>query len=85
MNDLINAIFELGGGLLITLNCIQLRKDKQVKGVSIPVVAFFSVWGFWNIYYYPSLGQTLSFIGGIIIALANTTWVIMAIYYARKK
>jgi uncharacterized membrane protein YfcA len=84
MNDLVNSIFELGGGLLITLNCFRLYKDKVVKGVSVATVAFFSLWGYWNIYYYPSLGQTLSFIGGIVIAVANTVWVGMAIYYAKR-
>ena len=84
MNDLINGIFEIGGGLLIALNCLRLYKDKEVKGVSIAVVAFFTVWGYWNLYYYPSLNQWMSLAGGVIIVLANSVWVGMALYYGRK-
>ena len=83
MNDLINGILELSGGFLVILNCISLYKAKQVKGVNMYVQAFFAFWGFWNLYYYPSLNQWVSFVGGAMIAVANTVWVVMAIYYSR--
>jgi len=85
LQDVINAIFELGGGILLFLNCMKLHRDKEVKGISIGVTAFFSLWGFWSLYYYPSLNQWWSFLGGILIVLANTLWVGMAIYYGRSK
>ena len=85
MQDLTNAVFELGGGLLIFLNCLKLYKDKEVKGISIGVVGFFTLWGCWNLYYYPFLNQWLSFAGGLLIVIANTLWVSMALYYGRRK
>lgn len=83
--DFINGMFEsIGGGLVLT-NCLRLYRDKEIKGVSIFPTAFFSVWGIWNLYYYPNLKQWLSFTGGLLVTLANVIWVCMAIYYIRKK
>ena len=85
MNDLINGIFEVGGSVFCWLNVLKLHADKRVQGVYWPVTAFFAVWGMWNLYYYPSLGQWFSFWGGVLLCLGNTVWVVMAIRYARKE
>jgi len=82
--DLINAIFELGGGILCWLNVRRLLKDRIVKGISWPVQAFFASWGIWNLYYYPSLGQYLSLYGGIFLVASNITWVVLAIRFREK-
>jgi hypothetical protein len=79
--DLINGTFELGGGILCWLNVQRLRKDLQIQGVDWRVNAFFSAWGFWNLFYYPSLHQWASFAGGVLLVLANTTWVVLALWY----
>jgi uncharacterized membrane protein YfcA len=84
MNDMINGIFELIGGLLLVLNCIRLHESKKVVGVSTLPVIFFSSWGLWNLYYYPSLGQWFSFFGGVLIVSVNTVWLAMCFYYRRK-
>ena len=81
--DLINAVFELLGGFFILNHCWVLYKHKKVSGVSIASTIFFNVWGFWNLYYYPSLNQTLSFWGTILIVFANTLYVGMLIYYSK--
>jgi len=81
VNDAINAFFEFFGGILVWYNVFKLYRDKEVKGVSVVTVLFFSVWGFWNVYYYPVLGQFLSTIGAIFIALGNAVWVVLASYY----
>ena len=83
--DLINGFFELLGSIFILLNIITLHKDKSVKGVSWVSVGFFTCWGIWNLYYYPSLGQTISFIGGIGIAITNIIWLTQLIYYSKKR
>jgi hypothetical protein len=83
--DLINAAFEMGAGVAQIINCYQLYKDKQIKGVRVSVTAFFGAWGLWNLYYYPSLGQWASFSAGILICLANFVWVGLAIYYSKNK
>ena len=82
--DLINGAFELFGGFLLFLHCRQIIKDKEVKGVSWIAVAFFASWGYWNLYYYPHLHQTISFIGGIVVVIANTTWLILILYYKQQ-
>lgn len=83
LNDTVNGLFEFGGGLLMYRNAYQIWKDKQVKGVYWPVWVFFTAWGYWNIYYYPSLDQWLSFAGGLLIASGNTIWSALAYYYTR--
>lgn len=84
MNDLINAIFEFGGGILCWLNVRALWRDRVVRGVYWPVQGFFAAWGWWNLYYYPSLGQWASFWGGIFLVAGNTVWVILALRYRRS-
>ena len=83
MNDLINGSFEFIAGLATWINIKQIIKDKQLKGYNLKVFIFFTIWGFWNLYYYPSLNQWISFIGGISIMIANTIWIILAIYYKK--
>lgn len=83
-NDVINGMFELFGGLLVWFNVKRLRKDKKVCGISWQIQAFFTSWEWWNVYYYPSLNQWVSCLGGAILAIGNTVWVIFAIYYIRR-
>jgi len=82
--DLINGILELLAGLFVLNHCRAVLKDKAVKGVSIISVIFFTTWGFWNLYYYPSLNQWISFYGGIAIVTANTIWVVLLLYYRNE-
>ena len=83
--DIINGLFELFGGCLLLLNILRLHKDKCIKGVSWTPVAFFTSWGFWNLYYYPSLEQWFSFFGGLFIVFINSIWLIQVFYYNKKK
>lgn len=82
--DLINASFELIGALLLSLNCLRLYKDKKLFGVSMLPAAFYTGWGVWNLYFYPSNGFILSAIAGIFVVIANGVWVGMAIHYSRQ-
>jgi len=79
--DTINAVFELGGAALLTTNIRQLIRDKKVAGVSIIPTSWFSLWGGWNLIYYSTLGQTLSWIAGIAVFMLNTFWVMLAMHY----
>jgi len=83
--DNVNGLFELLGGMFIFLHCVRLFKDKKVRGVSFIATAYFTLWGFWNIHYYPHLKQWWSFVGGLTIVAMNTLWIIMMIYYIRKE
>ena len=82
--DLVNGLFELFGAAFVYLHIRQIRKDKKVAGVSIPAIFFFTSWGFWNLFYYPHLGQWLSFVGGMAIVTTNAVWIYYLIKYSRK-
>lgn len=83
--DSVNGLFELLGGLFITLSCIKLYKDKKVRGVSFVHIAYFTLWGYWNIEYYSNLGQWTSLVGSLVVTLINTVWLGMLIWYIRKE
>lgn len=82
--DIINGLFEFGGAITLGLNVRRLLKDRMIAGVSIVPTAFFAAWGYWNLYYYPHLGQWVSFLGGLGVVIANTVWVVLALYFQRK-
>lgn len=83
--DLVNGGFELLAGFMILNHCRVLYRDKKVRGVSILSTIFFALWGFWNLFYYPHLDQWASFVGGLLIVSANTSWIGLMIYYHRKE
>lgn len=84
-NDLINAGFELFGGVAAFRHSIQLIKDKRTLGVSALGVAYFCLWGAWNLHYYNFLNQPLSYYGSIGVFSANTLWLVLIIYYRNRK
>ena len=83
--DTINGAFEFGGAFAIWFSVRNLYRAKLVRGVSWPHVAFFSTWGYWNLAYYPSLDQWLSFAGGLALVTMNTIWLIQIAYYLVKE
>lgn len=83
--DLFNAGFELAGGLIMFLNVWRLCKDKSVRGVDWRVPAFFAVWGFWNLGYYPMLGQWFSLGAGLIVTVSNVVYCSLLVYYLKKE
>lgn len=83
--DLINALFELSAGFFLFNNVRILYKQKKVRGISILSAIVFTAWGYWNLYYYPHLNQWLSFLGGILVVVANTAWIYLAIRYRKKE
>lgn len=82
--DLFNGLFEITGGLFILLSIRKLWSDKLVRGVSWVHVSFFVAWGYWNLYYYPSLDQWWSFWGGVGVVTATTAWLVQLIYYSYR-
>lgn len=83
--DGVNGTYEFLAGVFILNNCRVLFNDKKVRGVSIISTAFFTSWGYWNLYYYPSLNQWMSFVGGALLVIVNTLYVSLMIYYMRKE
>jgi len=84
ISDLVNGSFEFCGSIVLWLNVKRLHQDKGYNGVTTLATGFFMAWGYWNLYYYPSLGQWWSFLGGVSIVVANTMWLILMLYYGRK-
>lgn len=82
--DLINGGFGAVGGVMHWINVMALVRDRQIKGVNVWAIVFFNAWGFWNLWYYPHLGQWASFTGGLIIVSANTAWVTLAFKYSKR-
>lgn len=82
--DAINGAFEIFGGLFILLSILKLHREKSVRGVSWLHVGYFTAWGYWNLYYYPHLGQWASAAGGLLIVILNTAWLAQLIYYSKR-
>ncbi len=83
--DLINAAFEGLGTFFVYLNIRRIQRDKIVRGVDWRVMAFFTTWGFWNIFYYPHLGQWSSFVAGISLVIVNVMYLSLMLYYVRQE
>ena len=75
--DLVNGLFEFGGGLLLWLNVRRLWRDRKIAGVSLWPVVFWTSWGGWNLFFYPAVGCWWSFAGGIFVVTANAAWLAM--------
>jgi len=81
--DFVNGLFEIFGAVFLWKNVKMIRIDKKLMGVCWKPTVFFTAWGFWNLYYYPSLDQWLSFTGGLAIASVNLIWLAHIWYYYR--
>jgi hypothetical protein len=82
--DTVNGLFELLGGIVLWQNVRRIRQDRKLAGVDWRVTGFFTAWGFWNLWYYPSLGQWFSFFGGLNIVAANFVWLAFALKYRKN-
>jgi hypothetical protein len=82
--DLANGLFEFLGGFALWQNVRKIRTDRQVRGINWQVTLFFTSWGLWNLFYYPHLGQWLSFLGGLNIVAANGFWLFYAFRYRKN-
>jgi len=88
MMDMINAAFEFGGFLAIIPSIMAVLRDKRVHGISILTPLFFTSWGFWNIFYYPSLDQIWSAWAAVLLSLTNGIYLVLLFHYrarARKE
>lgn len=81
---MINGGFELVGSAMTWMNVRQVWKDRGYAGVYPPAILIFFSWGFWNLYYYPHLGQWASFVGGVSLVTANLLWLIGMVRFGKK-
>ena len=78
MTDAITSLFQIGAIVFLIINILQLNKDKELKGINIWMIIYFTVWSYWSIYMYVELDQFLSALMSIGIAVAYTIWLFLA-------
>lgn len=78
MTDAITSLFQIGAIAFLIVNIVQLNKDRELKGVNIWMIIYFTVWAYWSIYMYVELDQFLSALMSIGIAVAYTIWLFLA-------
>lgn len=83
--DVVNGLFEFLGCFFIGISVRKVYRDKKVAGVSWIHVSFWSLWGAWNLFYYPHLNQWWSFWGGMGVTSINTLYVAQLIYYGEAQ
>lgn len=83
--DTINACFQGSASLVILLSVRRVFRDKEVKRVSIIGAAFFTLWGFWNLYFYHAIGQTYSWLAAGLVAACNITWLVGLCKYRSRQ
>jgi hypothetical protein len=72
--DAVNGWFEIGGALVTVLSVRQLRRDRVLLGAHWGPTIFFTLWGCWNLLYYPSLAQPVSTIGAAALVGVNVVY-----------
>lgn len=72
--DVTNGLFEAFGAWSVWANVARLRKDRDVKGVVWQFTIVWWLWGVWNLFYYPFLGQWYSTIAGAVLVTGNGVW-----------
>jgi hypothetical protein len=83
--DVITSLFQFGAVVFLLDNIRAIIRDKDLKGVSILMIVFFTVWGYWGIFMFYVLQQPLSMWTNIGIAVAYTIWFLLAVFYKSKK
>lgn len=83
--DVFNGVLQVCGAGFVVISIVKLNGDRLVRGVSWLHVGFFTVWGYWNLFYFPHLGQWVSFAGALVIVLANTIWMGQLIYWSWRE
>ncbi|MBL4774469.1 MAG: hypothetical protein JKY87_00210 [Mariprofundus sp.] len=79
--DKINALFEFCGFLAVLPSIVAAHKSKQIVGVSLVTPLFFAAWGYWNILFYPHLDQVWSAYAAVLLAVANSYWLVLVWKY----
>jgi hypothetical protein len=82
--DGINGAFEVIGSVAVWANFCAVVKDRGYAGTRWPMMVFFMSWGMWNLYFYPHLGQAISFYASWSLSLANASVLAAMIYFGKK-
>lgn len=81
--DLINGLLETGGALITLLSVRQILRDRVMRGFHWGPTIFFTGWGVWNLYFYPSIGMPLSTVGAALLVLVNAGYLALMLRFWR--
>lgn len=81
--DVGNAVFECSGGLFVALNAWDIWKKKAVAGQTLTALFFFTMWGIWNLFYYPSQNQWWSTVGAWSIMIVNSVQIYLVFRFRK--
>jgi hypothetical protein len=79
MNDYIMAAFQAGACAFLCLSIYTIFRDRELKGVSVWMIGYFTVWtvfGTWNWY---SLGMFWSYVTSVLMGILYLMWLALAI------
>jgi uncharacterized membrane protein len=82
--DMINGCFELVSALIAGANIKALLRDKEVQGFNPLTLLPFTLWGYWNLYFYAHLEQWWSWWGSLGMVFVNTTYLLLCYYYKKE-
>ena len=83
--DCVNAAFEIAGSVAVWCNFAAILKDRGYAGTRVPMMMFFTSWGFWNLYFYAHLLQWASLVASLALTGGNVAVVAAMFYFGRKK
>lgn len=83
--DTINGLFEIGGALITLLSLQRLRRDRAMMGFHWGPTIFFTVWGLWNILYYPHLDQPVSTVGAVLLVAVNLAYLGLMVHVSQRR
>ena len=81
--DAANAVLQLGGAWATWRNVEELLVHRILRGVRLRSIAFFAMWGVWNVFYFWELEQWLSVATGLLLCTGNAAWVALALHYRK--
>ena len=83
--DAINGAMEFAGSLAAWANVWTLWRDRGYAGISVLVMVVFAARSLWRGYFYLHLHQPMSVLGGMSSAFAYCLFVILMIYFEKKR
>ena len=79
-NDIVMATFQVGACFFLILSILTIFRDRDLKGVSVWMIGFFTLWtvyGSWNWYH---LDQFWSFATSVTMGILYAIWLSLAIF-----
>lgn len=83
--DTVNALWELAATGFVLLNVARTHKAGGTAGVSRWNQLYFTLWGVWNLVFYPFNDHWMSAAAGACVAAANALWLAQCLFWDRKE